>query len=198
VILPTGKAEDPLNFLDIGTGNKRYEVHGGLTTDLGWGRFGARLIGSYERRFSSDRALRVTPPEQPIPFANRSSRVTLDPGDLYSLSAQPFFRLAPQFALTAGVSYWHEAGGSASYLESSDVIPGISAALLTQESARSATTFTAGLTYVGRAAQECKNGKCGLPIDATLMYERVLSAKDGRVPGAETVRGGIRFYKRFW
>jgi hypothetical protein len=198
VILPTGKAEDPLNFLDLGTGNKRYEVHGGLTTDLGYGRIGARLIGNYQRRFSSDRALRVTPPEQPIPFANRSSRVTLDPGDLYSLTAQPFFRLAPQLAITAGVSYWHEAEGSASYLQSSDVIPGISAGLLAQESARSATTFTAGLTYVGRAAQECKNGKCGLPIDATLTYERVLSATGGRVPGAETVRGGIRFYRRFW
>ena len=198
LVLPTGKAEDPLNFLDLGTGNKRYEVHGGLTADLGYHRIGARLIGNYQRRFSSDRALRVTPPDQPIPFANRSSRVTLDPGDLYSLSAQPFFRLAPQLAIMAGVSYWHEAEGSASYLASSDVISGVSAGLLAQESARSATTFTAGLTYVGRAAHECKNGKCGLPIDATLTYERVLSATGGRVPGAESVRGGIRFYRKFW
>ena len=126
-MLPTGKAEDPLNFLDVGTGNKRYEVHGGLTADLGYHRIGARLIGNYQRRFSSDRALRVTPPDQPIPFANRSSRVTLDPGDLYSLSAQPFFRLAPQLAIMAGVSYWHEAEGSASYVASSDVISGVSA-----------------------------------------------------------------------
>ena len=98
----------------------------------------------------------------------------------------------------AGVSYWHEAEGSASYVASSDVISGVSAGLLAQESARSATTFTAGLTYVGRAAHECQNGKCGLPIDATLTYERVLSATGGRVPGSETVRGGIRFYRRFW
>lgn len=198
MVLPTGKVENPANFLDIGTGNKRYEIHGGLTADLGYGRLGARLIGNYQRRFSSDRALRVTPPDQPIPFFNRSASVTLDPGDFYSLSAQPFFRLAPQLAITAGISYWHEAEGSASYLTSSDVIAGVSAGVLAQQSARSATTFTAGLTYVGRAAHECQNGKCGLPIDATLTYERVLSATGGRVPGAETVRGGIRFYKRFW
>jgi len=78
------------------------------------------------------------------------------------------------------------------------VLMAVSAGLLAQESARSATTFTAGLTYVGRAAHECKNGKCGLPIDATLTYERVLSATGGRVPGAESVRGGIRFYRKFW
>ena len=153
---------------------------------------------NYQRRFSSDRLVRVTPPDQPIPFQEREARVTFKPGDVLYLSARPFFRLAPQLALTAGVNYWRESEGSASYLAASDVIAGLDANVLTQQSARSATSVSGGLTYVGRAAQECKAGRCGLPIDATLMYERVVSAKDGRVPGAETVRAMIRFYKRFW
>ena len=126
-----------------------------------------------------------------------ASRVTLDPGDLYSLSAQPFFRLARQLAITAGVSYWHESEGSASYPASSDVIsggaPGSSPKNPPAAPPRSPPVFTCG----SRGARVPERW-CGLPIDATLTYERVLSATGGRVPGAETVRGGIRFYRRFW
>jgi hypothetical protein len=198
VLFPTGQAENPANFLDLGTGKKRYEVNAGLTADLGYRRLGARLTGDYVRRFSSSRTLRVSPPSQPIPFLDRVARVTLDPGDVFAVSAQPFLRIAPQLAITAGVEYWRESAGSASYFSSSDVISGVSADLVAQDSERSATMIRAGLTYVGRASHECKAGKCGLPIDATLAYERVVKATGGRVPGAEAVRAMIRFYQRLW
>jgi hypothetical protein len=198
VTFPTGKVDDPSNFLDIGNGSNRYVVGAALTADLGYRRLGARLTGSYDRRFSRNLLARVTPPSQPMAYIDRLTRVTLDAGDLVAFSAQPYLRLAPQLALSAGVRYWNEGAATASYFSSSDVLGGISAGVLAEQSARSATTVTAGLSYVGRAAQECKNGKCGFPVDAMLSYERVVSATGGRVPNATTVRAGMRLYRRLW
>ncbi len=41
----------------------------------------------------------MTLPSQPIPWANRLATVTTDPGNEFSLSALPYFQMAPGFAI---------------------------------------------------------------------------------------------------
>lgn len=195
---PSGTADDPNNFLDIGTGNKRFEVGLALTADLGWHRWGARLSGSYLNRLPNNLIRRVSSPSQPIAGIDRLARVRIDAGDVISFSAQPYYRLVRNIAITAGVQYWRQGADAADYLATSDEIPGVSASLLAEDSKRSATLLRGGVTYVGRAAQECKAGKCGFPIDATLSYERVIAASGGRVSAEGVTRVEIRFYRRLW
>ena len=198
VTFPSGTADDPSNFLDIGTGNKRFELGVALTADLGWHRWGARVSGSYLNRLPNNLIRRVSPPSQPIADFFRLSRVRIDAGDVMTLSAQPYFRLVRNIAITAGVQYWRQGADAAEYLATSDEIFGVSASLLAQDSKRSATLLRGGVTYVGRAAQECRQGKCGFPIDATLSYERVVAATGGRVSAEGITRVEIRFYRKLW
>jgi hypothetical protein len=192
----TGFRERSIRFLDLGTGTGHSAAEATLTTDLGFGRFGARLVGSYERSFSADYVARVTPPAQPYAPFTALRTVTAEPGDVVFLSAQPFLRLTPPIAITAGLSHWRRARGTVAYATEADSIPGVSAAVLADDSKVSATVFRAGVTYAAAGARG-PDGR-GLPLEASWIYERVVDASGGRVPKVSRVRADVRLYLRLW
>ncbi|MFN8650284.1 MAG: hypothetical protein U0133_00085 [Gemmatimonadales bacterium] len=197
--LPTGLRDNPNDLLHVGTGNGRYELRVAGIADLGTGSWGARLTGGYTRKFSALRVRRVAGPGDAYALASRLSNVNYKAGDVLEVGAQPFFRLARNFALSGSVDYWREAAGSATYYRASDVIPGVPASLLAAESARRTFLVGGGVTYVGRAVRECEEGRrCGLPIDASWRFSRVVYATGGRVPEIWTTRMEIRWYQRLW
>lgn len=196
--LPTGLRDNPNNLLHVGTGNGRYELTLGGTADLGSGNWGARFTGGYTRRFASLRVRRVAPPDVAFPEAALLSNVRYKAGDVLAIGAQPFFRLARNFALAGSADYWREASGSASYYRSADAIPGVPASVLVENSARRALMIGGGLTYVGRAVQECEGRRCGFPIDASWRYSRVIAGSGGRVPEVWMTQLEIRWYQRLW
>ena len=56
-----------------------------------------------------------------------------------------------------------------------------------------------GLSYVGRAAHECEDGRrCGFPIEASWHYGTVVSASGAPVPRYRATRLEIRWYQRLW
>lgn len=194
--LPTGFRERPIRFLDLGTGTGHAAAEVTLTTDVGVGKFGARLIGSYERSFAADYVARVTPAEQPFAPSSALRTVRAEPGDAVFLSAQPFFRVAPPIAVTAGLSYWRRAEGTVAYATAADSIPGIPASILGRDSRVRVTVFRAGVTYAAAGAQA--PGGRGLPLEASWTYERVVGASGGRAPRLSRVRADVRLYLRVW
>ncbi|MGH7630004.1 MAG: hypothetical protein ACREOF_11620, partial [Gemmatimonadales bacterium] len=194
--LPTGFRERPIRFLDLGTGTGHAAAEVTLTTDVGVGRFGARLIGSYQRSLAADYVARVTAAEQPFAPSSALRTVRAEPGDAVFLSAQPFFRVAPPIAVTAGLSYWRRAEGTVAYATVADSIPGIPASILARDSRVRVTVFRAGVTYAAAGAQA--PGGRGLPLEASWTYERVVRASGGRVPKLSRLRADLRLYVRLW
>jgi hypothetical protein len=193
---PTGFRERAIRFLDLGTGTGHAATQVTLTTDLGLGRLGARLIGSYERSFAADYVARVTSPDQPYAAATALRTVTADPGDAVLLSVQPFLRLTPPIAITAGLSYWRRGEGTVTYATVADSIPGVPASILSRDSEISATVFRAGVTYAAAGARA--PGGRGLPLEASWTYERVVDASGGRVPKVTGMRADLRLFVRLW
>lgn len=197
--LPTGLRDNPNNLLHIGTGNGRYELSLTGTADLGSGAWGARLNGGYTRKFESLRVRRVTAPDQPFPEFTRLTNLNYKAGDVLQLSAQPFLRLARNFALHGSAEYWREATGNATYYRASDSVPGIPASVLVEDGGRRAVVVGGGFSYVGRAVNECLPGnRCGFPIDASWTYTQVVAGSGGRVPQLWTTQIQIRWYQRLW
>jgi hypothetical protein len=197
--LPTGLRDNANNLLHLGTGNGRYELGVRGIADLGGGAWGTRLTGGYTRKFTALRIRRVAPPGEAFPEASLLTNVNYKAGDVLQLGAQPFFRLARNFAVAGSADYWREASGSATYYRASDAIPGVPASVLVAQSARRALVVGGGMSYVGRAVQECESGRrCGLPIDASWRYSRVIAGSGGRVPEVWSTQIEIRWYQRLW
>ncbi len=197
--LPTGQLPNPLSLLDVGTGNGRYEAGASGTLDVGAGRWGSRFTGGYLVRFPSNRVLHVAPPSAGYAEYGTLTNIRLDAGDVLSLGARPFFRLARNFAIHGTAEYWRESEASARYPSPLDSIPGLSASVITDGSARSAWTIGGGVTYVGRALRECEEGhKCGFPIDASWSFGTVVAGSGGIVPKWRVTQVEIRWYQRIW
>ena len=193
ITIPTGQRDRADNFFDLGTGQARNDLILDLITDLGIGRWGARVTGGYTYRFPTTRPRRVTPPSQPIPYANRLTNVEIDAGNGFAVGVQPFFRLARLLALQAVGGYSYHAADQVTYSSTADSLPGVSAGQLAVQTQTSAFTVGGGISYSSVDAP-CPAGKCPLPLDASWTYETVVSASGGRVPKAGIMRMQLRFY----
>lgn len=192
VRLPTGYQPLSNDFVSVPTGAGHTDLQLALTGDIGGGRFGARVSGSYTNQFSETSERRVTLPSQPIPWRNRLASVTTDPGNEVALGALPYFQLVPGFALVGVVRYWSRGADAVSYASGAGEIPGVSAGDLAVDTKRSATVLGGGISY----APEASGAR--LPMDAFWLYEAVVSASGGVVPKAGTMRMGIRMPVRLW
>jgi len=194
--LGTGFPERADHFLDLGTGTGHAAFGGSLTTDLGFGPFGARLTGGYLRQLAANDVLRVTPADQPYAPFSQIRTLRVDPGDILTFGAHPFFRLVPALAIQMGVDHWRQGDEQVSYLAAADSIPGIPASVLALDSKIGVTTFSAGLTYARPGAS--KAGDTSLPFDAQWTFEQVIAGSGGRVRKTQTVRAGARLYLRLF
>ena len=193
---PTGALARTSRLLALGTGDGQTDIEARGTLDLGGGRWGMRLEGSYNRQLAADLVKRVAPPSQPYPSADLLGLVRYDPGDETSLAIRPFFRLAKSLAIIGSVERWHHGSDEYSYAEGADPVPGVDAAVLGQESDATATLLSIGLTYSSFGA--ARPGKRNLPVDAGWTYERVVGSSGGRVPDVHRIRARLRLYFGLW
>lgn len=178
-------------FLDLGTGTGHGALGGAVTTDIGVGRFAARLTAGYLRQLAGNQVVRLTSPDQPYARFDRLVTVRVKPGDVLTLGAHPMIRLLPSFGIQAGIDYRRESDDVVSYANPADSIPGVPASLLSIDSGMGVTTFSAGLTYA-------RPGKTGLPLDASWTFEQVIAGTGGRVLKTQTLRAGVRLYHRLF
>lgn len=191
VRLRTSQLDNPDRFFDIGTGDRQPDVEVGLTLDASRGRGALRVAGWYNLQLAGNQLRRIGPPSQPIQFANRTAALSRNPGDVIGVTILPAYRFTPRFAFIGGVEWWHRGEDAFKYVEGQVPLDGIDPALLAVESAASALTLRGGLTW-------SHPGEGGSPLDATVTWERVISAGGGRVPQSEIIRGMLRIYGRIW
>lgn len=194
--LGTGFPPRPNYFLDLGTGTGHSALGGEITTDVGFGKFAARLTAGYLHQLAGDQVVRLTSPAQPYAPFNQIVTVRVNPGDILTFGAHPMFRLLPSFGIQAGVDYWRQTAEQVAYAGATDSIPGIPAAILATDSRIGVTTFSAGVTYSRPGAT--KPGTSGLPLDASWTFEQVIAGSGGRVLKTQTVRAGLRLYHRLF
>ncbi len=196
VRLPTGYQPLSNNFVSRPTGGGQTDLQISMVADIGGGKVGARFSGSYNDQLSLTSERRVTLPSQPIPWANRLATVTTDPGNEFSLSALPYFQMAPGFAIVGLVRYWSRGADAVAYASADDAIPGVSAGELATGTQRSAMVVGGGLSYAPSGVGTRVGTR--VPVDAFWIYEAVVSASGGVIPKAGTMRMGLRWPFRFW
>jgi hypothetical protein len=183
---------NPDRLFLVGTGDGQTDVEGHATLDLGKGAVGVRLEGDYNRQFAADILTRVTPPSQPLNGRGFISRVRTDPGDITTLAARPFFRLAPSFAIQGTALHWSRGADALTYATDADSIPGVDSNVLETDTKASATVLGLGITYANFG--RLRPGGSGVPVEAGWSYERVVSASGGRVPNKHSFTAWFRFY----
>lgn len=192
VRFPTGTVARTDRLLSLGTGDGQTDLELRLTTDLGTGRWGGRLEADYNRQFPANYSLRVAPHTQPFAGIDLLTVVRRDPGDIVTLTAHPFFRLAPTIALLGTISHWSRQADEVTYATPADEIPGVGASVPAEDTKANATVLGIGISYANLGAM--RQGGRGLPVDATWSYERVVTAGGGIVPDAHRVRASFRVY----
>jgi hypothetical protein len=193
--LPTALLDNANNFFDASTGLPGYSVLGSLITDLGAGRWGARIALSYDWRFATLRVRRVGLPTQPLAYLYRLSNLSYDAGDTFSAEARPFFRLARSFALAVGVRYSTQGTSTYTWYAPVDAKPGLDPQSLGVDSQRSWTDISVGVSYSSAAT---RGGGTGLPVESAINFGQTVSASGGAVPKATYLTFNFRLYLRLW
>ncbi len=191
VRLRTSQLASPDRFFDLGTGDRQPDVELGMTLDASRGRGALRVAGWYNLQLAGNQLRRIGPPSQPIQFVNRTAALSRNPGDVIGVTILPAYRFTPRFAFVGGVEWWRRGEDVYEYVEGQLPLEGLDPNLLAVESAASALTVRSGLTW-------SHPGGGGAPLDATVTWERVVSAGGGRVPQSEIVRAMLRIYGRIW
>jgi hypothetical protein len=196
VRLRTGQLDLPEDFFDVATGDRQPDVQGDLVTDISRGRLGARISARYVLQLPGRKDRRVTPPDNPLAPASTLASVEWDPGEIFEGSFEPFLRIGPTLALSAGVRHRSKGLDKYSYVRNQPPIPGTTPDVLAIDSEQNATSLSAGLSFSHDGVR--RDGSVGLPMEAALRWEKVIRSTKGRVPATESVSLAIRFFRRLF
>lgn len=196
VRLRTAQLDRPDDFFDIGTGDRQPDVQGDLVTDIARGRIGARLTARYVLQLPGRQDRRLAPPDQPFAPAATLAAVEWDPGEIMEGSFEPFLRIGPTLALTAGVRYRSKGADQYSYVRNQAPIEGTTPDVLAIGSKQNATAFSVGLSFAHDGRR--RDGTVGMPIEAALRWEKTTGSTLGRVPANESVSVALRFFRRMF
>ncbi|MGH7533224.1 MAG: hypothetical protein ACREL4_08035, partial [Gemmatimonadales bacterium] len=191
VRLPTGIVPVAGLLFDRGTGDGQTDVEGSLVADIGRGALGARITADYNDQLPATVTRRVAAPTAAFAWANTTAAVRWDPGNEFTLSISPFFRLADGFAATAGATFWSHGSDQVSYA-ATPALGAPPADLLAEDTHASATMLEGGFLFSSTGA---RGGK-GLPVEAHWTYQFVTSAAGGRVDKTRQTAIEFRVYYR--
>jgi hypothetical protein len=196
VRLRTAQIDRPEDLFDIGTGDRQPDVQGDLVTDIARGRIGARFTARYVLQLPATLERRLTPPDQPLAPAASLAMVEWDPGEIVEGSFEPFLRIGPTLALTAGIRYRSKRADTYTYARNQPPIEGTTPDVLAVGSEQNATAFSAGLSFVHAGRR--RDGTVGMPMEASLRWEKTTGSTRGRVPANESVSVALRFFRKMF
>jgi|CXWL01.1.fsa_nt_gi hypothetical protein len=192
--LSTGTVPRPGYLLDQGSGDGQPDVEFGGIVELGRGRFGLRGSALMTLQLAG------TSDEQPATRDQlfRPARITAlfsrNPGDLLTVTAQPFYRIVPHFALTALVQYQRRGSDQLSWADPTQAIAGLDLATLVSGTSANATRVGLGVSFVHDGVN--RQGVRKMPVEAGFSIERTVASSAGVVTTPLTSRMVIRVYKR--
>ncbi|HSC58141.1 MAG TPA: hypothetical protein VLC11_01155 [Gemmatimonadales bacterium] len=191
VRLPTGIVPVAGILFDRGTGDGQTDIEGSLVADVGRGSLGARITADYNDQLPGTVTRRVAAPTAALAWASTTAPVRWDPGNEFTLTIAPYFRLVDGFAATGGATFWNRGSDQVSYAAAPT--PGAPpAALLALDTKASATMLEGGFLFSSSGA---RGGK-GLPVEAHWTYQFVASASAGRVDKTRRTAIEFRVYYR--
>ncbi len=193
--LPTGSPPRPDRLRDIGSGDGQLDLMLSGIAEIGRGRFGVRASAEWRMQRPGERNARVGSRDQFILPAASETLLQWDPGDMLSITALPFFRIADRLALTGSVQWLQRGADRWSPLEGFAGDPAAVAAMGNGTEA-SALIWGAGIGYIHDGSHV--DGVSRMPVEAGLAIERVASSGSGLVAAPLTTRVWFRVYKSLW
>lgn len=195
VTLPTGTPPRADRIRDQGTGDGQLDLRLGGTLELGRGRFGLRADATAQAQLSGSREVRVGVRDAFLVAASRTAMLDWDPGDVLTLSARPFFRLADRLAIVGSAS-WFLRGEDQWAASGEDAPAAADLAAMSVGTNASAVRLGAGISYAhdGRHV----DGETRMPVEAGLAVERTAWSGSGLVAQQIVTRMWFRVYKRLW
>lgn len=191
--LSTGTAPRPGYLLDQGSGDGQPDVEVGGIVEVGRGRFGVRGSALLTMQLAGTADERPGTRDQLLRPARVTALLSRNPGDLFTLTAQPFYRIVPHLALTALVQYQRRGADALAWADPGQAIAGLDLASLVQGTGANAMRVGLGLSFVHDGVN--REGIRKMPVEAGFSIERTVGSSAGVVPMPLTSRMVIRIYK---
>ncbi len=196
VTLPSGTPPRADHLRDAGTGDGQLDLRLGGTVETGRGRLGLRASADWRNQLAGTREARVGGRDEFLLPASRLASLRWDPGNLLTISARPYWRLADRLAI-AGSATWFRRGEDRWTLPAGAPAPRFGdVSAMGLGTAASAVRLGIGLSYAHDGSQP--DGTRRMPVEAGLALERTATSHSGLVPAALTTRLWFRVYKKLW
>lgn len=172
VRLPTGTLDSSDHLVDLGTGDKQWDVELGMEGALETGALGLSASAIYTRQFAHNLSLRLGGSGVPIRPGSIEVPYNRDPGDVLQLSAFPSIQLNRGFRVFLQAHYYRQSSDVYDYLgtEPSPAQPGVPGL------APSALNLGGGIHY---RAERTGGGEATLPVEAGLSYQAAYRGSAG-------------------
>jgi hypothetical protein len=195
VALPTGTPPRADRIRDQGTGDGQLDVRLGATVEVGRGRLGVRAEANAQAQLSGSREVRVGVRDAFLQPAARTATLDWNPGDILTVTARPFFRLADRLALVGSVS-WFTRGADQWSGTGEGAPPAADLAAMGIGTKASALRLGAGVSYAHDGQHV--DGKSRMPVEAGLAVERTAWSGSGLVAQQTVTRMWFRVYKKLF
>jgi len=204
VRLPTGQAESPDNFIDIGPGQGQTDLEGRLFADLLLGsRFWQSFVVRYNNQLSDQQFMRIIdlPNEQLAP-AYRRQKVRRDLGNVFEFETTPRIVVNSFFAISGQYVYRHK---GQDHYTGTFTIPAaltgyedlnIDAATLDLQTETKEHRLGGGISYSNLHAFE--QGKAKIPFEVTYLHWQTVNGSGGNQSKFFTDQIQLRLYARLF
>jgi hypothetical protein len=195
VTLPTGTPPRANRLRDQGTGDGQLDVRVGGAVEVGRGRIGVRAEGNFQVQLRGTREARVGGRDAFLLPASRVATLQWDPGDVLTLTARPFVRVADRLALV-GSAAWSRRGEDRWSSTSGDETTAADVADMGVGTGATALRLGVGLSYAHDGSHV--DGVQRVPVEAGLHLERLAWSGSGLVAQQLVTRMWFRVYKKLW
>lgn len=204
VRLPTGEADSPRNFVDVGTGNGQTDVELRGFADVLIGRhFWTSFIGRYGIQMKDEQFMRIfEAPERTLTASYREQKVTRDLGDYFELEANPRWVLNDYLSATVHYMFRHkfEDRYTGTFVVDS-AVTGIGDITLEASNLNEQTEMIehrvgGGVSFSTVAAFQ--KGKIKLPLEVTYFHFQTTRGYGGNQPKLFSDQVQLRIYTRLF
>jgi hypothetical protein len=166
VRFPTGQHDGAGNYVDLGQGDKQWDVVAGIEAAFDPGSvLGISLGASYTLQLPHSLTRRIGPPDSLLVPASAAAVVQRDLGDEIRVRVYPSLRLNPAFRVYGSATYFRKGRDSFSDGSGQSVEP------LERETKMEALSFGGGIAYRTAPSEDGSR----LPIEAGLSYRSTFS-----------------------
>lgn len=203
VRLPTGQAESPNNFIDIGGGQGQTDLEGRVFADLLLGsRFWQSFVMRYNNQLSDDQYMRITDlPNRNLAPLYRRQRVKRDLGNIFEFETSPRVVVNDFFAVSG--HYVYRSKSQDKYTGTFNIPAAVTgfaditldAATLNLETEQKEHRLGGGISFSNLFSFEQK--KASIPFEVTYLHWQTVKGS-GNVPKAFTDQIQLRLYARLF